>query len=182
MDLESLDRLLEKRSLNLPIIQNRKRVGGAGVIQLETAMGAAIGSFPRARGLKVGRDRFFPTKKIEDLFVLQSDACVLDSMNRLRRNSERPQWLSFMPAVSFDSKFLDSPLKIGERFEDPTSVSLVQAGSLKISGPVFVGRDVKIRGEVEIVARPGRIYRIAPGCVLTQGRYPRNRYGEMGGT
>ena len=71
----------------LPIIVNRKRATGSRVIQLETAMGAAIGSFPRSRGLRVGRERFFPTKKVEDLFVLQSDACILDSHVQTEKKS-----------------------------------------------------------------------------------------------
>jgi UTP--glucose-1-phosphate uridylyltransferase len=163
---------LANRTLNLPIIQNRKKILGMEVIQLETAMGAAVGAFPRARGLRVGRDRFFPTKMVADLFVLQSDASVLDAMNCVKRNPLRPDSLPWMPTVFFGPEFLDSPLRMKERFEDPGSVSLVNAISLAVSGPVFFERDVKIDGNVEINASSGTVYRIPRGTVLKEGKYP----------
>jgi UTP--glucose-1-phosphate uridylyltransferase len=171
VDLEALDQLLEKQALNLPIIQNRKHVGGTQVIQLETAMGAAVGSFPRARGLKVGRDRFFPTKKVSDLFVLQSDACILDSLDRLRRNPKRPASLPFMPSVHFSSDFVDSPHMMVERFEEPSTVSLVRAVSLHVKGAVYFERDVTIEGEVSINVPDGQNLCIPRGSILRNGDY-----------
>ena len=141
-------------------------------MQLETAMGAAIGSLARPRGLRVGRDRFFPTKRLEDLFVLQSDACSLDSLYVLRRNPERPDFLSYRPSVSFSDDFLDSPLKMSTRFEDPASVSLVEAESLVVSGEVFFERDVKISGNVRIEPPEGTSYTVSRGSVLHDGTYP----------
>jgi UTP--glucose-1-phosphate uridylyltransferase len=172
VDLDALWEALKNGKLGLPLIQNHKRVGETNVIQLETAMGAAIGSFPRARGLRVGRDRFFPTKKVADLFVLQSDACALDSMNRLRRNPHRPPSLPFMPEVFFSPDFLESPDEMYNRFEDPASVSLVLAESLHVSGPVFFERDVRIEGKVVIHAPEGKDYVIPAGTVLAGGTYP----------
>jgi hypothetical protein len=61
---------------------------------------------------------------------------------------------------------------MSERFEDPSSVSLVNACSLEVSGPVFFERDVKIEGNVAINAPPGEVYRIAKGTVLRGGKYP----------
>jgi UTP--glucose-1-phosphate uridylyltransferase len=172
VDLEKLENVLSTGSLNLPLIRNRKRILSTEVIQLETAMGAAVGGFPQARGLKVDRSRFFPTKKVSDLFVLQSDACVLDAMNRLQRNPLRPLALSFMPQVSFDSEFANSPDKLAERFEDCPSVSLVYASSLDVSGSVYFERDVKIEGDVEISAPPGKACRIGRGSVLRNCTFP----------
>ena len=166
VDLDALWHALRIKDLHLPLIQNHKNVCGANVIQLETAMGAAIGSFPRARGLRVGRERFFPTKQVADLFVLQSDACVLDAMNRLQRSPQRPSGLPFMPSVVFSEDFLQSPEDIYTRFEDPSSVSLVAAESLEVSGPVFFERDVRIEGKVVISAAQGEQYRIPSGTVL----------------
>lgn len=172
VDLDALSTSLKKKSLRLPLIQNHKTICGHKIIQLETAMGAAIGSFPRARGLRVGRDRFFPTKKVADLFLLQSDACVLDSMDKLQRNPVRPSSLPLWPTVSFGPQFLNSPFELSERFEDPSSVSLVNACSLEVSGPVFFERDIRIEGKVTINAPRGEVYRIAKGTVLTAGKYP----------
>ncbi len=171
VDLIALRTILDQGLLNLPIMQNHKKIRGENIVQLETAMGSAIGSFPRARGLKVSRDRFFPTKKVEDLFVLQSDVCLLDSMYRLRRNSSRLSSLPPVPSVSFGSDFLDSPLRISERFEDSTTLSLLNAESLKVSGSVFFERDVTIEGNVSIEAAPGKTLKIESGAVLKGGNY-----------
>ena len=43
------------------------------MIQIETAMGAAIEVFEGARTIEVGRDRFVPVKTTNDLLVLRSD-------------------------------------------------------------------------------------------------------------
>ncbi|MEJ2718062.1 MAG: UTP--glucose-1-phosphate uridylyltransferase [Deltaproteobacteria bacterium] len=172
VDLEALSSAINRQALKLPIIQNRKTVDGVSIVQLETAMGAAIGSFPGARGLRVGRERFFPTKKVEDLFLLQSDACVLDSMDRLQRNPRRPPDLSLRPMVIFSPDFLDSPIKMHLRFEDPSTVSLVRAVSFEVRGAVFFEREVKIEGEVVVEGSGGEILRIGRGTVLADGKYP----------
>ena len=64
--------------LELPLIVNRKTVdprdsSSTPVLQLESAMGAAIGSFPGASLLCVPRTRFVPVKTTDDLLVLRSD-------------------------------------------------------------------------------------------------------------
>lgn len=171
VDLEALSSALNRQALKLPIIQNRKTIDGARVVQLETAMGAAIGSFPRARGLRVSRERFFPTKKVEDLFLLQSDACILDSMDRLQRNPRRPADLALRPTVIFSPDFLDSPTKMDLRFEDPSSVSLVKAVSFEVHGSVFFERDVKIEGNVVVEGPGGEVLRIRRDAVLADDRY-----------
>jgi UTP--glucose-1-phosphate uridylyltransferase len=172
VDLKALSETIDWQMFNLPVIQNRKIVAGTEVVQLETAMGAAVGAFRRARGLRVGRDRFFPTKKVEDLFLLQSDACVLDSAYRLQRNPERLPNLPLRPDVVFEPDFLDSALRMDSCFEDASSVSLVRAVSLHVSGQVYFERDVKVEGKVVIKAPPGETYRIKRGTILTEGVYP----------
>lgn len=172
VDLDALAAALERGSMNLPIIQNRKTIAGVKVIQLESAMGAAIGSFEHAKGLRVGRERFFPTKRVQDLFVLQSDACVLDSMFKVQVNPRRPESLPLRPRVVFHEDFLETPLDMHERFEDPTTVSLVAAEYLEVSGSVFFERDVRIEGRVVIEAPEGGEYRIPRGSVLRDASYP----------
>ncbi len=174
VDLEALAAALNNQTPALPLIQNHKTIGGLKIIQLESAMGAAIGIFPRARGLRVGRDRFFPTKKIGDLFLLQTDFCILDSMDRIRVNPKRPPDLSVRPSVVFDVNFLDFPHKIPERFEDPSSISLVLADSFEVSGPVFFEKNVRIEGHVAIKVPNGKPYRIYQGSILKNALYPQD--------
>lgn len=172
VDLEELDAVLSRGELNLPLIQNRKRINGLEIVQIETAMGAAIACFPRARALLVERDRFCPTKKVSDLFALRSDACILDSMDRLRLNPRRLPDLPFMPRVVFGEDFLDSPDSIPERFEDPASVSLVRARSLEVQGSVFFERDIIIEGNVIVQAPDDQVFRVPRGSILRDATYP----------
>lgn len=48
------------------------------VLQLETAMGAAIECFKGAGAVAVPRTRFAPVKKCNDLMLLRSDAYVVN--------------------------------------------------------------------------------------------------------
>src|SRR3954452_14890210 len=90
IDLEALQGLLRERDgvLGLPMIVNRKTVdpsdaSSPDVVQLETAMGAAIDVFEGARALRVPRRRFAPVKTTNDLLALRSDAYVLTAEGRV---------------------------------------------------------------------------------------------------
>uniref|UniRef100_A0A7C4ERG0 UTP--glucose-1-phosphate uridylyltransferase n=1 Tax=Desulfomonile tiedjei TaxID=2358 RepID=A0A7C4ERG0_9BACT len=165
VDLASLSEALSTQSLRMPVIQNKKIATGRHVIQLEQAMGAAVSSFPNARALKVTRDRFFPTKTVEDLFVLQSDACMLDAMFQLHKNPRRPGHLPLRPQVVFGDDFLSSPLAFPARFEAPETVSLVGARRLEVRGDVYFERDITIEGDVAIIGRSENI-RLKRGTIL----------------
>ena len=165
VDLLSLSELLSSGSLHLPVIQNKKTAAGRLVIQLEHAMGAAISSFYNAKALKVKRDRFFPTKTVEDLFVLQSDACVLDETFRLHKNPRRPRHLPLRPNVIFGNDFLSSPLGFPLRFEAPETVSLLGTRRFEVRGDVYFERDVAIEGDVTVIGRPDKI-RVKRGTTL----------------
>ena len=84
VDLHVLKEKLDETGgvLELPLIINRKTVdprdpSSPPVIQLESAMGAAIGSFKGAQLLCVPRARFVPVKTTDDLLVLRSDVYTL---------------------------------------------------------------------------------------------------------
>ncbi|MFN9941897.1 MAG: UTP--glucose-1-phosphate uridylyltransferase, partial [bacterium] len=89
LDLDALAARLAEGPLRLPIIRNAKTVdprdlGSAPVIQLETAMGAAISALPGAQALRVPRDRMVPVKTTADLLRVRSDATELLPDGRLR--------------------------------------------------------------------------------------------------
>ena len=82
--LPALAAVLRERdgALGLPLIVNRKTVDPAdraspAVLQLESAMGAAIEVFDDARRDRVPRERFAPVKTTTDLLALRSDAYAL---------------------------------------------------------------------------------------------------------
>merc|ERR1711881_420409 len=66
-------------ALPLPVMLNGKTVDprdkkSTKVVQLETAMGAAISCFDGAKALQIPRTRFAPVKTTNDLLALRSDA------------------------------------------------------------------------------------------------------------
>jgi len=89
IDLSSLKKIMMEKSMQLPVIQNRKEINGHKVIQIETAMGAALSSFKQPGLFNVPRYRFAPVKKVSDLEQLQSDEFELDSQYRIRRRGEK---------------------------------------------------------------------------------------------
>ncbi|MEP6952797.1 MAG: UTP--glucose-1-phosphate uridylyltransferase [Solirubrobacteraceae bacterium] len=72
-------RALDPTALDLPLIVNRKPVdpqdpSSPDVLQLETAMGAAVGAIGGARAVHVPRSRFAPVKTTDGLLLVRSDA------------------------------------------------------------------------------------------------------------
>jgi UTP--glucose-1-phosphate uridylyltransferase len=136
--------------LGLPIIVNRKTVdpsdgASPAVIQLETAMGAAIGVFEGARALHVPRRRFAPVKTTNDLLALRSDAYVLHDDGRVELAPERDE----PPVIDLDADFYKLIRAFEERFPAGPP-SLVACERLAVKGDVTFGRDVVVRGAVTI--------------------------------
>src|SRR5205085_3352778 len=114
VSLRALHDALERSHgvLELPLIMNGKTVdprdsSSPAVIQLETAMGAAIGSFPGARLLLVPRTRFVPVKTTDDLLVLRSDVYEVSDELVLEPVPERAESLPFVELDSDYYKLLD---------------------------------------------------------------------------
>merc|ERR1719326_657826 len=114
VDLEKLKELFTKHggALPLPVMKNDKTVDprdkkSTKVIQLETAMGAAISCFEGATALLIPRTRFAPVKKCEDLLALRSDAYVLTEDFRVELHADRQ---GKPPLVKLDDryKFVDA--------------------------------------------------------------------------
>nr|WP_255621991.1 UTP--glucose-1-phosphate uridylyltransferase [Tessaracoccus sp. OS52] len=148
-DLRRLrDTLLERESvLGLPMIRNDKTVdpgdsSSTPVIQIESAMGAAIEVFEGATAICVGRDRFQPVKTTNELLLLRSDVYDLGDDGRLTATTEST------PAIDLDSKFYKLVDKFSERIPHP--LSLREASSLKVRGDWTFGRDVRVVGSAEL--------------------------------
>merc|ERR1719409_1650082 len=77
------------------------------VIQLETAMGAAISAFKGATAILIPRTRFAPVKKCDDLIALRSDAYVLTPDFRIEL---APARAGVPPLIKLDDryKFVDA--------------------------------------------------------------------------
>jgi len=156
--------------LGLPMIVNRKTIdpGDADsppVIQLETAMGAAIDVFDGARAVRVGRERFAPVKTTDDLLALRSDAYELADGGRIVLAAARAEAGEGAPLVQLDSQYF----KLVHDFEDRFAAgapSLVQAQGLTVRGDIAFGAGVVVRGAVTIEHDGDGQRRIADGTVL----------------
>lgn len=151
--LDKLQEIVDKYGgyIPLPMILNSKTIdpkddSSQKVIQLETAMGAAIECFEGASAVVVPRTRFAPVKKCNDLLLLRSDAYVITEDFRPVLN---PLCNGVAPIIDLDSK----KYKIVSALEEATAngcPSLVACKRLKVKGVVRFGRSTRIVGTVSI--------------------------------
>ena len=151
--LDKLQEIVDKFGgfIPLPMIKNNKTVdpkddSSQKVVQLETAMGAAIECFDGASAVIVPRTRFAPVKKCNDLLLLRSDAYVITEDFRPVLN---PACGGVAPVIALDSK----KYKFVGALEEATSEgvpSLVECKRLTIKGKVRMGRSTRFVGNVSI--------------------------------
>ena len=150
----------------MEIIPNGKTIPGdkkgesdISIIQLETAVGAAIRHFNNAHGVNVPRRRFLPVKTCSDLMLVKSDLYTVKH-GQLQMSS---------------SRFGDAPLiKLGGDFKKvsdfqkriPSIPKIIELDHLTITGAVNLGRGVTLKGTVIIVATEGSTIDIPPGSIL----------------
>src|SRR3954471_20041826 len=168
VDLEALRALLDERDgvLGLPMIVNRKTVDPSDksspeVIQLETAMGAAIDVFDGARAIRVPRRRFAPVKTTSDLLALRSDAYVLTDAAHV----EPAEGRDGPPVVDLDDDHYKLLADFEARFPSGPP-SLVQCERLTVDGDVLFGAKVVVRGAVTVEHDGNGQLRIEDGTVL----------------
>lgn len=134
--------------LPLPVIRNKKTVDPTDpdtedVIQLETAMGAAISLFDGAICVQVDRMRFLPVKTTNDLFIMRSDRFHLTDSFEMEDGNY------IFPNVDLDPRYYKNIHDFEERF--PYSVpSLAAANSVSIQGDWTFGRDVTMFADAKL--------------------------------
>ncbi len=150
--LDALQELLRAHGgfVPLPLIRNAKTVdprdaGSPKVIQLETAMGAAIECFDEAGAIVVPRTRFTPVKTTADLFALRSDAYEVTQDWRmvLAKANGQP------PTLDLDA----GHYKLVDQLDDKLSggvPSLKECQELIVRGPVCFNSKVRFRGKVTV--------------------------------
>ena len=155
-DVQAMQTELQRRGgvLGLPLIRNEKNVDPADpkspeVIQIETAMGAAIELFDGAVTIEVGRDRFVPVKTTNDLLVLRSDAYGVGEDFVLEQVAEK------LPYVEL-SKAYKKVADFDHRFSGGVP-SLREASSLVVDGDWSFGSDVRVVGEAKVVGERGHV-------------------------
>ncbi len=163
-DLEVLARTLKDRKgvLGLPLIKNEKTVDPADpsspeVIQIESAMGAAIEVFEGATAIGVGRDRFLPVKTTSDLLLLRSDVYEVNDDGLLTKVTEPA------PLVDLDSKYYKTISAFDARI--PEAPSLREARGLTVKGDWTFESGVVVRGTAAL-ADSGSPQTVTSGTVL----------------
>ncbi len=164
-DIAAMRSLLDERGgvLGLAMIKNAKTVdpsdpGSPGVLQIETAMGAAVEVFDGATTVEVGRDRFVPVKTTNDLLVLRSDCYELDDDAVLRPVSGQVPFVDLGPAYRHVEGF-------EKRFPEGVP-SLRDATRLVVRGDWTFRAGVRVVGSVE-VGEEGSSGEVPAGTTLT---------------
>ena len=155
-DLQALAAELERTGgvLELPLIRNEKTVdptdaSSPAVVQIESAMGAAVAVFEGATAIEVERSRFLPVKTTNDLLVLRSDVYALTADYRLEAQAPAP-------LVDLDKahyKLIDG---FTQRFA-AGAPSLRAADSLTVRGDWTFGSGVRAEGKAELSGEGGTV-------------------------
>jgi UTP--glucose-1-phosphate uridylyltransferase len=163
-DLVQLKETLTARAgvLGLPLIRNVKRVDPSRpdspqVIQIESAMGAAIEVFAGATAIEVDRSRFLPVKTTDDLLLLRSDVYADAPDGRVVAKAT-PPW------VDLDRRYFTTVADFDARIPSPPS--LVDASSLTVRGDWRFGQNVVVAGEVRLAADEGAAREVPDGARL----------------
>ncbi|GAB3254734.1 UTP--glucose-1-phosphate uridylyltransferase [Alteromonas gracilis] len=153
-DLVAMRDELDRREgvLGLPLIRNEKTVdpgdpSSPKVIQMETAMGAAIEVFEGARTIEVGRDRFVPVKTTNELLLLRSDVYDLGQDFVMDLVPEEAPYVDLDEVYKLVGDF-------DKRFPSGAP-SLREASSLRVEGDWTFGEKVTVRGDVVVEAPKG---------------------------
>jgi len=161
MDLHAIAETMDRTGgvLGLPLIRNDKTVdpgdsSSPKVIQVETAMGAAVEVFDGARAIEVTRARFLPVKSTNDLLAMRSDAFEFGPGHTVRL----VEGLSDAPYVELDSAYYKLIGAFDAHFPQGAP-SLAQASSFTVRGDWTFGADVVVCGDVTVDAEgsPGTI-------------------------
>jgi UTP--glucose-1-phosphate uridylyltransferase len=148
--IPTLIQTIESNQLTLDLIQNHKTFNQSPVIQLEYAMGSAIQSFKNAQALIVPRTRFFPIKKVNDLFLLLSDYCSIQPNGQLHWNPKQ--------RISIDCQ---APLDKVDTFIKNIQVipSIKNLDHLEISGDLHIQQAIQLCGTVKLHVPPNKTFK-----------------------
>jgi UDP-N-acetylglucosamine pyrophosphorylase len=139
-------------ALPLPLIKNTKTVdprdaSSTKVLQLETAMGAAIECFPRSGAVLVPRTRFAPVKTTSDLLALRSDAYTVTDDQRLELLPERKD---VPPEVVLEDRYYKSLAGLETGF-GKSAPSLRRCTKFRVEGPWRFEEGIVCQGSVEFL-------------------------------
>lgn len=161
IQLSAIKRLVESDQLHMDIIENKKQLdNGDKIIQLETAIGAAIKYFNNSVGINVPRSRFLPVKTCSDLFLVLSNLYVMKS-GTLFMNPRRQFFSTPLVQLGIFFKTVKQFLSRLDGIPD-----IIELDHLTVAGDVTFGKGVVLKGTVIIIANHGERIDIPAGAIL----------------
>lgn len=162
INLPAIKQVLEQGTMDMELIVNPKSLdGGINVLQLETAVGAAMKCFENGIGINVPRSRFLPVKKTSDLLLIMSNLYTL-SNGFLSMSPER--MFHTTPLVKLGDENFKKVRDFVKRFASIPDI--LELDHLTVSGNVNFGRNVVLKGTVIIIANHGDQIDIPDGALL----------------
>jgi UTP--glucose-1-phosphate uridylyltransferase len=168
VSLPAIEKHLEQFG-TVELIVNNKEYNGQEVVQLETAAGAAIQLFDKAVGVEVPRSRFLPVKTCSDLLLVQSDLYDLSEDKTLVKNSKRGDRENPLVELGDEFKFVSDYLS---RVSQGVP-SIVDLEKVKVVGDVNFGKNVVLKGNVNISADKGTKLHVPDDTVLDNESIPK---------
>ncbi|HTA29655.1 MAG TPA: UTP--glucose-1-phosphate uridylyltransferase [Candidatus Cybelea sp.] len=166
MRLDRLKTLLDASGgfIPLPVIQNSKTVDprdktSPKVVQLESAMGAAIECFPDSGAIVVPRTRFAPVKTTSDLLAMRSDAYEVTEDWRLVLS---PECNGVPPTIELDPDHYKLVDQLDAKLKDGVP-SLARCRELKVTGPVAFSSKNTFAGKVAITNKDATVKSLPAG-------------------
>ncbi|XP_044466910.1 UTP--glucose-1-phosphate uridylyltransferase-like isoform X2 [Mangifera indica] len=160
VNLKAIKRLVDTDALKMESLSASKEEYSDQIKLQDTAADSAIRFFDRTSGINVPPSRFLPLNSTSDLLLLKSDLySSMDGVlvrNNARNNPSNPS-IELGPEFKEVSDFLS-------RFKSIPSI--IDLDSLKVTGDVWFGAGITLKGRVNIVAKPGMKLEIPDGAVL----------------
>jgi len=160
--LANLKKVIESNSFQLSVIANLRKDDDKVYLQLEMPAATAIQNFTNSVAMIVPRIRYCEVKTTADLLVLQSNLFQMTPDGSYSINPARP--FNTIPVIKLGDHF-SKMSEFSKRFKGSLP-DLLELDHLTVSGDVYFGNHVTLKGNVIIVANHGEQIHIPDGAQL----------------
>lgn len=160
INLETLKKALDENTLKIDTMRNYKQYNGRQIVQLESACGSAIQSFPDSCAVRVPRYRFMPVKSCNELLLDRGDVYILEGSHFIR-NPKRS--IPELPSILLSSEY-QHVSEFEKRF--PEAPSMLELKKLVINGDVWFGKNITIAGNVSFEIPKGEKLVVPDGITI----------------
>ncbi|CAN1125273.1 UTP--glucose-1-phosphate uridylyltransferase 1 [Linum perenne] len=160
-NLKAIKRLVDTNALKMDNLSTSEEVEDDQLSSQEnTADFLPISLFDQAIGINVPQSRFLQLNTTSDLLIMKSDLYIVID-GSLERNPDRTSPLD--PSIQLGPEF-EKIDDFQSRFQSIPKI--VELDSLKVTGDVWFGAGVTLKGKVSINAKPGTTLKIPNDSVI----------------